>query len=588
MVDTADGIVEKAPSRLSLILVAVSIGIAVGAVALSAYGVLRRFPDGLTSDRLGPVTSLLVGSLVAVIVVAVLLAYQASRVLAGKHISAQIAWIATGVAAVTAWSYLSAAPADGAKLISGPGSHPAVAAGQTSWLMLAAAAVLLLAGAVAARGRQTPVPWAVSTGATAVGLVVALVAGVGVVTLGSQRSHATTASAVVIPDVPTTVGTNGAYSVVARRAEFVLPAGPGFVVPADGAIVGHDGSTGAERWRFPVDEFPTGCELSYLRSTGTAEDSVVLAECRRDADVLVSRVNEYGTDPFLVGVDAMTGAVLWSSDRGWTLRGPALLPAGPVPVRRGDDIAALDPRTGTLRWQQPIADDARCDPRETIYALPHAFAYAAKCGKAHAMHVLDANTGADRTIDLTFMADQPDSLTFEAVAADRDVIMVRVDGFHDGTDPLLAVHTDTGRVETVLPDDAIRAFDVFSARDGQYPGPIVQLDARVRDDESVDLYHVAEGRTMHVSGVDTIDRDTGYTAQRWAQVGDQMVTATAQNDQSDAVLALVNPDGTSTSRLSPCGADSGGLVPVPGAILVLCRRDSRPDGTYGVDVLGLR
>lgn len=588
MVDTADELVDEAPSRPSLILIAVSIGMAVGAVALSAYAFRVRFPDGLSSDRLGPVTSLLGGSLAAVIVVAVLLVCLAARVLAGMRIAAQIAWIAAGVAAVTAWSYVGAAPADRAKLISGPGSHPAIGLAQTSWLMLAVAAVLLLAGAIAARGRQTPVPWAVLGGATAVGLVVSLAIGVGVVTLGGRGTHATTAAVVAIPDVPTTLGADVAYSIAARSAEFVLPAGPGFVVPANGAIVGHDGSTGAERWRFPVDEFPTGCTLTYLKSTGTAEDSVVLAECRRDIEILVSRVNEYGTEPFLIGLDAMTGAVLWSSDRGWALRGPALLPSGLVPVRRGDDIAALDSRTGALRWQQPIADDARCDPRETIYALPHAVAYAAKCGKAHAMHVLEANTGSDRTIDLTFMANQPDDLAFDAVAADGNVIMVRVDGFHDGADPLLAVHTDTGRVETVLPDGAGRAFDVFSARDGQYPGSIVQLDTRVRDGESVNLYRVSEGRTVHVSGVDTIERNIGYTAQRWAQIGDQMVTATAQNAKHDGVLALVNPDGTSTSRPSPCGADSGGLVPVPGATLVLCQRDRRPDGTYRVDVLGLR
>ncbi|MGV0780707.1 hypothetical protein [Mycolicibacterium sp. XJ775] len=593
MVDTAEEVAEEAPSRLSLVLIALSFGLAVGAVALSAYAFCMRLPDGLSSDRLGPVTILLVGSLAAAIVVAVLLILQGVRVLAGKHIAAQITWIATGVAAATAWSYLSAVVADRAKLISGPGSHPAVEAGQTSWLMLAVAAVLLLAGAVAAHGRQTPVPWAVLGGATAVGLVAALVAGVGVVALGSRGAHATTAAAVAIPDIPTTVGTDVAYSVVVRSAEWVLPAGPGFVMAADGAITGRDGTTGAERWRFPVALFPTGCDLMYLKSTGIDPDSVVLAECRRNADLLAPGYNEYGTDPFLVGLDAMTGAVLWSLDRGWALKGPALLPSGVVPVRHGDDLAALDPRIGAPRWQQPIADEARCDPRETIYALPHAIAYVAKCGEAHAMHVLDANTGADRTIDLTFMANQPTDLAFEAVAADGNVIVVRVDGFHDGTDPLLAVHIDTGRVDTVLPDGGIRAYDVFSKRDGQYPGPVVQLDTRVRTGESADLYRVSEGRTVHAPGLNTVDRDT-YTAQRWAQVGDQMVTATAQDEKHNRLLTVVNPDGTSTSRPSPCEDDLGGLVPVPGAILVLCYRGAWADSVYGprsvdgIDILGMR
>ncbi|QZH65614.1 PQQ-binding-like beta-propeller repeat protein [Mycolicibacterium farcinogenes] len=581
---------DDAPSRLSLVLVlvAMSVGLGVGSAALSAYAFLMRVPDGLSSDRLGPVTGLLLGSLVAVIAVASLLILQAARVLAGMRIAVQIAWIATGIAAVTAWSHLSTVVTDRAKLISGPGSHPAIAAGQTSWLLLAMAATLLSAAAVAARRRETPVPWAVLGGATAVGLVVALVAGVTVMTLSGRSANATTAAAVATPETPTTIGTHVAYTVVDNSAEFVLPAGPGFVLPAGGAIVGHDGPTGSERWRFPVALFPTDCKLTYLKSTGIAENAVVLAECRRNTAFLDSGNNEYGTDPFLVGLDAMTGAVLWSLDRGWALKGPTLLPAGVAPVRRGDDIGVLDPRTGELRWQQPIDDDARCDPRETIYALPRAIAYAAKCGNADTMHVLDANTGAARTIDLTFVANQPTDLAFDAVAADGNVIVVRVDGFDDGADPLLAVHTDTGRVETILSDGGVRAYDVFSARDGQYPGPVLQLDARVRTDESVNLYRVAEGATIHAPGVNTSDRDT-YTAQHWAQIGDQMVTAAAQDEEDHWTLVVVNPDGTSTSRPSPCGVDIGGLVPVPGAILLLCQRNSRTSGSVDeIHVLGMR
>lgn len=588
MFDTAGEVVENAPSRFSLVLIALSIGLSFGSIALSAYAFRVRSPDGLSSDRLGPTTGLLAGSLVAVIVVASLLIFQAARVLAGMRIAAEIVWIVTGVAAVTAWSYLSAVVTDRANFISGPGSHAAIAVGQMSWLLLSVAAVLLFAAAVMTRGRHTPIPWAALGGTTAVGLIVALVAGVGVVALTDRSANATTAATVEIPDVPTATGTDIAYTVAVNSAEFVLPAGPGFIVPAGGAIVGHDGSTGFERWRFPVALFPTGCELTYLKSTGVAEDSVVIAECRRNISFLYNRNNEYGTDPFLVGLDAMTGAVLWSVDRGWTLKGPALLPAGVAPVRRGDDIGALDPRTGELRWQQPITDDARCDPRETIYALPHAIAYAAKCGNTDTMHVLDTNTGAERTIDLAFMANQPDDLAFDAVAANGNVIVVEVDGFHDNTDLLLAVHTDTGRVETVLSDGGIRAYDVFSARDGQYPGPILQLGSRVRTDESVNLYRVSEGRTVHASGVDTHGRDV-YTAHRWAQIGDRMVTAAARDEKRNGLLAVVDPDGTSTSRPSPCGADIGGLVPVPGAILVLCQRRNQATGSVDrIDVLGMR
>ncbi|MCC5582711.1 hypothetical protein IMZ11_44720, partial [Microtetraspora sp. AC03309] len=92
-----------------------------------------------------------------------------------------------------------------------------------------------------------------AVGALAVtGVALAAVAGVVVTSLSPVGvSTATTAKRAAIPGVPTTVGAKVAYTVKLDSA-VVLPAGPGFVGTNDGAVVGFDGTTGAQRWRLPT------------------------------------------------------------------------------------------------------------------------------------------------------------------------------------------------------------------------------------------------------------------------------------------------------------------------------------------------
>ena len=583
MTDEADVTVANRLSKVSMALAALSAGLALGAVALSGYAFHIRMPEGLISDRLAPVTSLLAWSLAVVIVIALFMIYHVIRIAIGKPQPGVVAWLLAAASVVTAWLYLNSDPAARAQLIEGPGSHPAFGVSRLSWLVLTIGVAVLLAGAVYARDRQTPLPWIALGSATAVGLVVALVAGLGVVALSDNTSVPPTAAPIAIPELPTAVGTAIAYSVTTHRADWVLPAGPGFVVVADHAIIGHDGVTGVERWRFPVERLPSGCTLYSVKSTGTTPESMVLAECRRTlihAPTIGSTKD--GEASFLVGIDAMTGAVLWSSDNNWTLQGPAVLPSGVAPVQRSDDIAALDPRTGALRWKQPIVEDARCSSAPTIVVLPKAFAYVAQCKNTATMHVLDAVTGADRGIDLGFTTVDPSERYLGVVAAYRNIVLLDARG--KDTHATLRVDIDSGHVENT-PDD-LDAYHLNSVRDGQYPGPVVQL----RDSRETVVYRVADGSALRVPGVQGLSWSQTvlqYTAQTWVTVGDQIVTTKAQDPAHNRLLVTVNADGASTSRPSPCGNDAGGLVPVPGALLILCQRGDL-DNRQGIDVLGLR
>lgn len=569
-------------------LVGASWGFVVAAVGLSVYGFVQRVPVGLVSDRLGSATRVLGGSLGVVVVAAVVLSSGGVAVLTGRAVAKKAAWALTITAAITSFMFLSSLLRQGAEAVSGPGARPVVALAQVSWLLLSVAAVLLVAGAVVAQEQtRRAVKWPALLGFVAIGVVVALVAGSGVVALAQRgEPRAVTAAVIAVPELPAAVGADTAYTVAAEHVDWLVPAGPGFVLVGDGALTAYNGADGRQRWRFPLESFPAGCSLTSIRSTGTSADAVVIAQCHHEA----ANLREPRTDPFLVGLDAMTGQLLWTVGKDWSVRSRLLLPADVVPVvdSERNELGSLDPRTGAVRWTWPFSEaDEKCSDTGYVGALEGHVMYAVPCGPLLRVYVFDAVSGAHRVIDGPVPQEFSDGeWTVEPHAVDVSVAVVRILQVVGNGSAVLSIDTAGGQVE-VLPVKYLSNGD--SVRAGQYPGPILQTDRGSEPEPWLDLYRLSDRSTVRAVGLETFSGGSyaPRTSVMWAEVGTAMVSADAYDREFTKLLVSVARDGTVTRRPSPCGDDIGGVMAVPGAVLVVCQR---ADGarTVGYDILGLR
>lgn len=579
----AEQLSQPLPARIQI---ALGGGIAVGAVALSWHAFTQRVPDGLISDRLGLVTSSLLCSLAGVAVAATVVLAIGAAALAGRVVTGKAAWTLAALTAVTAWAYLASAPRDRAVLISGPGGHPAISLAQASWLLLTFSAVLMLAGAIAAADGAGRSPrWPTMLPFVAVGVVAALTTGLILVSVSFRSVALTTAPPIAVPPIPTTLGTEVGYSVTTKQTDWLVPAGPGFVLNSEDALAAYDGATGAQRWRFPFDAFPQRCEAASLRSTGTADDAVVILECRRR-----SAHYENNRGPFLVSLDAMTGRLLWTMNLGWYLVGLKQLSPDAVPVRRGDDIASLDPRTGALRWTRTLSAEEQCEGYgDLVTGTAHSIVVPATCNDTGALRILDGLSGQERSVDLTAApgALPAHGTEYDLLAAYADTVVIRSSDHSTARGPLLSIETRSGTME-IIPDPAYLP-SVESVRTGQYPGPVLQLDKSVDPERPSRFYLLDERRLITANGVE-VHNDSIPTGWQWAAVGDRLVTATGLLVSArNRVLQSVAWDGTTSHGPSPCGDDAGGLMTVPGAVLLMCqRRTESGSAISGYDILGLR
>jgi hypothetical protein len=574
--------------RAGVVLVGLGIGAAVGAVVLGVFAFAVRLPDNYLSDDTSRNTSLFVFSLVLAILAAAAVTVVGIRALVGHEVMGWAAVVPAVGAAVAAYLYLNSAPVRR----TGLGVTEGLAVARASWLVVTLAGLLLLAGAAACRAVAAEVALLrpATIAVLVAGMVIGLSAGYGGVLLsGVGQARATAAAAADVPAVPTEVGEQIAYSIPVGAHPEVVPAGAGFVVNTASAVVAYDGATGAERWRYPDALFPEGCRGNRLRSTGTAPGAVVVVECRRHdkPHLLTDGFQDHDSRSLLTAFDAVTGEMLWRNDLDWTLQSRRLIPADAVPVRRNDEFAVLDPRTGESRWTRQFSEDARCENHRYLVALDNAVSYLAGCeGADEALHLVSLDNGDEQTIPLPPSRDPASSWYYEPVAADGDILVVHG---RSGSGPiphaLLAIDTSSGDIRPVpLPrqrfygEDALRSLD--------YPGPVLQL-GEAPDTDAVDLYGVATRRSLRADGVRVGDSAVPENL-HWARIGDRLVTATTGTDDGRATMTFVTSDGASTSRPSPCVTDPGGLMPAPGAVLLLCARGEDGRNPVGYDALGLR
>lgn len=563
---------DKKPAPLSAALLALSVGIAVGAAAVSAYTFVRRAPDGLITDSLGRPTATLGASMIVTTLITIVLAVQDVRTLFGRRMIGAASATLMTVAALGAWVCFSDWPREQLSRISGPGASPVVALTRTSWLLLTLSAVLLLVGVLVARHRTVPTDRRLALPLSAAGTGVSLIAALGVG--AAVPTTMLTASPIPTPHYPTDVGSTVGYSFAlpGESAGWVLPAGPGFIVFRDGAYVAYDGRSGAERWRFSQTQLPAHCDTTDMQSTGTGPEAVVVLSCE---------ISDYpnASIPYVVAIDAITGRYLGSTNVAGVLRGQALAEGRVVAVKRGNEIGALDPRSAALRWTRtlPCPNEHNGPYPLAIFTVTKGIGYL--CAREATMHVLDADSGDDHPIGLNAIEHPASATSFTIVAITGNTTLIRASGTNSAADAVFVVNAGSGAV-TRLPVSSTVVLPV-----GPIPGPAVQLSHPGSGNPQV--YRFDQQRVISAVGV-KVQNSRVPTDQQWALIGDRLVTAAA-TDGRNALLTSVATDGRVTSRPSPCGRDTAGIMPVPGAVLLLCHRGAEftdePPKSY--EILGL-
>ncbi len=570
-VETADGVSRRL--RGAAVLMGLGAGLAAGAVLLGVYGLLRR---NLVGTYEVPARGPAVAAVLFLAAAALGLMWLVRRARRGVDVVGSCGWLLTAISLAAAYA-VSATPPD---LVSSTGS--ALALLRVSWVVLVAAGVCAVAVAALApnQGRQAWSWRMASTVALVLGLVLA--GGIGGTVWARTRTTVVTAAPIDIPATPTVVGSEVRYALPVQDPGFIVPAGPGFVLLDGKDLVGYSGQTGQQRWRLPFGVMAVGCEPSSVHSTGTATDSVVLAQCLLPAPP-ASSYSESTRSAVLAGIDAMTGRMLWINTENWRIRSTAVTAADLAPVLRDDEVGALDPRTGKLLWTKHFAPGDCGGHLVGLGNKSSDIVYFPTCTREATLHIAQGRNGAERTLAIEPDKRPRDVSQLDLIASDGSVIVIQISSAsHTAPPARVAVDIDTGRSLT-LATQYLRS-DRRSIETGQYPGAVLQID---RDLDTTSVYLVAEQRLVQTPA--PIMVNTLLEGQRWSRVGDQLVTATAATAGWRAQLATVALDGATTLHPSPCGgSDSGGVMPAPGALLVICARtDDTLRGT-GYVVMGLR
>ncbi|MGV9802623.1 outer membrane protein assembly factor BamB family protein [Mycobacterium sp. NPDC003449] len=443
---------------------------------------------------------------------------------------------------------------------------PSLPAGVGAWGLCLAGAVaaLLSAGAFARLAREDARP-------LALGAVIALVAGVAVTVVAARAGDddrfvdAATAAATDVPAAPSALGRRAFTNTVAGVFDEPGPggaglphyqiaaAGTGFVVLRDQRVTAY-GADGDERWH-------------YAR-TGQADVTVDGIRVVDDgATVLVSAGRA------VVGLDAVTGEHLWTSadaDLVEAVRGRYGPASGPLLMRWDETLrwSRYDARTGRPMWtvDAPHPDCGMAEP----VATPSGVVSVVPCADGKVwLTLLDPQTG-ETSWDTSIFAgraagadttDPAAGLGPQVLAAPANRVGVFVDIEQPGAEQgSLYVNLATRTVSPLPPggypapapgpgDEFVvsdRQLTVFGADGGQRC--TLGADLRAQDNRVPGL----GGGVAYLSFPDAV-----VVAARGAQAG---------------LLTFDAATCAPTGRVPAEGIE--GVVPVPGAVLVL-RRDGR-------------
>ncbi|MEE4022101.1 PQQ-binding-like beta-propeller repeat protein [Gordonia sp. PKS22-38] len=568
------------------ISVGVAVGSGIGATVLAILAMVFRRPSGWVGGDFEAATvylaiSLAIGTAVALLVIA--LAVLLPRQLPVVELASALL---AGTTAATAFAFLAQPVHEAAASISGPGAYTVLELSRLSWVLYTIAAFALLAAAV------DPEPIGSRGGGWRTVGVVGLVIGMTVILaggamIGSSRTALVRAEPIAVAATPTSIADTEAYRLRSATPGLVVPAGPGFVTFDSSGVRAYDGASGESRWHYPRDRFPEGCTGDGVWSTGTSVDSVVMVQC--------SRENEADDDtphPVVSGFDAMTGRHLWTNAEGWVVRARSVSDGdGAVGVSRSDGdaerVGALDVRTGRLRWQQAATE---CTDVESATTTTSSVVVVELCQgdkrTAAISYDLDSGSSQRMPIELPRWSGADAAIHFDVVAASGPQMAIRYTLDRSGHEEALAI-VDTSSA-TVRIDWGQFDWFVTAPEAGLISGNVTQIRSHTGDDATYVLSMPSdEHRRIDRLDIFTAWQGASLNAWRWAAIGDQLVTATDRDDDGFR-LVVVNDDGSFERRASPCGADPGGVIPVPGAVLVVCPRERYENKSLGYEIIALR
>ncbi|MFV8053519.1 hypothetical protein [Mycobacterium sp. 48b] len=344
----------------------------------------------------------------AVVVIAVVLiaamAYSVWRGQTGRDLAATPAG-AGGVAALLVIAYVSQGiPAFYRTAMTGSPVTAALPAGMAAWwLCLAGAAATFLAARAFPRLDRGAVKL-LAVGA-AIAVVVAAVVTVGALRAGDDGRFvdATTTAATDVPAVPNVLGKRtftvpvaDAFGDQGVATYDIGSAGAGFAVYRDGRITAY-GADGKERWHYartgPGDVAVTGMRvldngatvLAFIDGGLVGLDAITWQQLWVSADAALQEAARgrfrLASGPFIVGwnderiwtrYDSRTGHAMWSVPAphpGCGIVEPVVTAAGVVSIVQCQDgkvwLSVLDPETGQIGWDT-VLTEKKIDPAVPI------------------------------------------------------------------------------------------------------------------------------------------------------------------------------------------------------------------------------
>lgn len=444
---------------------------------------------------------------------------------------------------------------------------PALAAGVAAWLLCVAGAIatLLATAAFARLGRD-------SLRLVAVGVVIAVVAGV-VVTVGALRAgdddrfvDASTAAATDVPALPSTLGRRGFGLTVPDAFDVEEPgaiggkpghyqiaaAGAGFVVYTNHRVTAY-GADGTERWHY-----------ARTGQSDVVADGISVYD--NGATVVVSLGRA------LVALDAVTGAKLWTS------ADPRLLDAvghagdRDVPFLVFRDVASwtrFDTRTGKSAWTVPDPNPPECADGEIDADTRSWVVSIARCTSAAGVDIrliaLDPASGHTQWDTTVLHAARPqehqeqEGRPLDVIAAPANAVGVflQFDGFGAPRAPSyanLAQKTVTVLPEQGFPQPSLGPGDEFVVADRQLT--LFGADGKQRCTVSRNVSGLNNRVPGRAAGLSYLAFPGSFV------VADRGI---------QPALRTFDSTTCAESGAVPAAAVEG-MVPVPGAVLVL-RRD---------------
>lgn len=391
------------------------------------------------------------------------------------------------------------------------------------------------------------VRWAVPAGAVALAALLAVTA----TTVQASRSQVAggpvEAPSIQIPADVTSIDTVGFRLRQSDRWKF-HNAGAGFVVEGeDGTLTAYDGATGHERWTFDA---PRGAAVYTARR---GETSVV---------VVVG-------DPVSMGLDAMTGRVLWR--RGHVQDSVWSVDEHPM---SGQTVVFVDPTTGVTGAEQSWTCPARV-------AVNSAYLVRTSCDSPDRIVAVDVETGDTRQIPLS--ASLGDDLAIDYLGNGLFAVQAATDGSRVPGKRRIAV-VDPGKGVEVDSFESAQDVGPASPNGMIVLGSFWSSEPSARTTPDVEFRDTRARRSVRVPFEGSVD----LRMEKGAWAGESFVTTRLSGD-----LVTFDPRAaTATHRPSVCtpGATHGGLTvgisSVPGALIVECASDDYLP--FGSEIVGLR